>query len=365
MVTSRRPSAPLVELGEGNIVEYLVGRSLLGPTNDTVVRKLSGGYVNNVFRVEGGGRIYIVKQSLEAARHTILQADVRRALMEVAAMKAIKKLLGSLAPIPTILDDDPENYVSVMTPAPDDAQLYETELLAGRLHPGTGGLIGAYAAHLHMATLDSGETAEAFGLNPGFALRDQSIRSAAPANPGLAPLIETVLRRNQENARVLVDADITPKNVLVHNNGITKLDFECAQWGDPALDVGIILAHFVLLGFARPQWHRRLLAEARACFDVYSSIFDEARSAEFVSNVSEYAGVMMLGRADGDLVFDYLVPHRPRLRSLVSRFAEGVGSVDWFFVAAETALASMAAEEMLARRLRAMPGDDLPPQLLL
>ena len=342
MVTSQRPASPLVELDEGNLAEYLLGRGLLDRGGGAAVRRLSGGYINNVFRVESAGRVFIVKQSFPAAQRTILQADIRRALMEVAAMKAIKKLLGDHAPIPTVLDDDPDNYVSIMTPAPDDAVLYDSELMAGRFHPGTGRRLGAYAAHLHEATCGSSEIARDFRDNPGFALRDQSIRSAAPANPDLAPLIEAMLRRNLDEATVLVDADITPKNVLVHDGGITKLDFECAQWGHPAFDVGIILAHFVLLGFARPTSRDGLLAEARGCYEAYASIRAEARLPRFVADVAQYTGVMMLGRADGDLVFDYLIPHRLSLRALVGRLA-GVTSLDQLLTLAEMTLADLGA----------------------
>lgn len=343
MVTSQRPASPLIELDEQNLAEYLVGRGLLDCGDDAAVRSLSGGYINNVFRVESAGRVYIVKQSFAAAQRTILHADIRRGLMEVAAMKAIKSLLGVDAPIPTILDDDPDNYVSIMTPAPDDAVLYDTELMAGRFHAGTGQRLGTYAARLHEATGGSPEIARDFRDNPGFALRDQSIRSAAAANPDLAPLIETMLRRNSDEARVLVDADITPKNVLVHDGGITKLDFECAQWGHPAFDVGIVLAHFVLLGFARPSSRCALLAEGRGCYEGYAAIREEARSPEFVADVARYAGVMMAGRADGDLVFDYLVPYRPALRTLVGRIAVDVTSIDQLLALAETTLAGLPA----------------------
>jgi 5-methylthioribose kinase len=345
MVTSPRSASPLLNLDETNLAEYLVRRGLLEQSDDAEVRTLSGGYINNVFRVQGAERIYIVKQSFPAAQRTILQADIRRALMEVAAMKAIKNLLGVHAPIPTIVDDDPDNYVSVMTPAPDDAVLYDTELLAGRFHPGTGRRVGTYAARLHDATSGSSEIARDFKDNPGFALRDQSIRSAASANPDLVPLIETMLRRNVEEARVLVDADITPKNVLVHDGGITKLDFECAQWGHPAFDVGIVLAHFVLLGFAQPTFTEGFLTEARACYEAYASIRDEARLPGFVADVAQYAGVMMLGRADGDLVFDYLIPHRPALRTLVGRLSADVASIEALLKLAETTLADLGDDE--------------------
>jgi aminoglycoside phosphotransferase (APT) family kinase protein len=343
MVTSEHPASPSVELDEHNLAEYLRGRGVVDRSGDAVVRTLSGGYINNVFRVESAGHVYIVKQSFPAAQRTILRADIRRGLMEVAVMKAIKSLLGADAPIPTILDDDPDNYVSIMTPAPDEALLYDTELLAGRFHEGTGRRLGVYAARLHEATAGAPDIARDFRHNPGFALRDQSIRSAAGANPDLAPLIETMLRRNADEGRVLVDADITPKNVLVHDDGITKLDFECAQWGHPAFDVGIILAHFVLLGFARPASTAGLLTEGRGCYEGYASIREEARSAEFLSDVARYAGVMMLGRADGDLVFDYLVAHRLALRTLVAELATDVTSIDQLLGLAETTLARLSA----------------------
>ena len=342
-MTSQRPASPLLELNEQNLAEYLLGRGLLDDGNRATVRTLSGGYINNVFRVESAGRVLIVKQSFAAAQRTILRADIRRGLVEVAVMKAIKSLLGADAPIPTILDDDPDNYVSIMSPAPDNAVLYDTELLAGRFHAGTGRRLGTYAARLHEATGAAPEIARDFRDNPGFALRDQSIRSAAAANPDLALLMETMLRRNSEEARVLVDADITPKNVLVHDGGITKLDFECAQWGHPAFDVGIVLAHFVLLGFARPESRAALLSEGRGCYEGYAAIREEARSPEFVSDVARYAAVMMAGRADGDLVFDYLVPYRPALRALVARLAVDVTSIDQLLALAETTLAGLPA----------------------
>ena len=317
-----------VDLDEDNVAAYLVGRGLVAAGQGVVVHRLSGGYVNNVFRADCAERAFVLKQSLEAAQRTVLAAGIGRALVEVAAMKAIKGLLGPLAPIPTVLDDDPDNYVSVMTPAPDGARLYDTELHAGRVHPGIGRCLGAYAGHLHARTEGRADLAAAFADNPGFALRDQSIRSATGAHPDLAPVIEDALRRNVDEARVLVDADITPKNVLGHDGGLTKLDFECTQWGHPALDVGIIVAHYILLGFARPQSGEAFLGEAAATYDAYAALRPEARSAAFAADTALFAAVMMLGRADGALVFDYLVPHRPRLRRLADDLLSAPSTID-------------------------------------
>ncbi|MGH2721386.1 MAG: phosphotransferase family protein, partial [Actinomycetota bacterium] len=232
-----------------------------------------------------------------------------------AAMQAIGDLLGDHAPTPALLHHDPDNFITVMTAAPRDAVLYEPELLAGRFHAGVASRIGAYAARLHVATRDNADVRRRFETNPGFALRDQSIRSASFANPDLADRIASLLRRNREQASALVDADITPKNVLIHDGAITKLDFECAQWGDPALDVGIVVAHFLLIAFARPMWRGALVAET----ELFLSAYEEAAgppSSDDVRRFCEYAAAMMLGRVDGDLVLEYAGPHRDPVNRL-------------------------------------------------
>jgi hypothetical protein len=234
-------------------------------------------------------------------------------------MKAIRSVVGERCPIPEILDHDPENFVSTMTAAPAGALLYESELLSGRLHPGVPAQIGRYAAWLHNQTRDNPAVREAFAVNPGFALRDQSIRSAIGVNPDLADRITAVLAANGEHAGALVDADITPKNVLLHDAAITKLDFECTQWGDPALDVGIMLAHFVLLALARPRFWDPLVAAAGECYQAYEQASRVPLGAEFMARSSDDAAAMMLGRVDGDLVLEYLRPVRGEVNALARK----------------------------------------------
>jgi 5-methylthioribose kinase len=317
----------VIQLDVGDVRPYLVGRGVLDASDRVAVEALPGGYVNRVFLVTLESGSFVVKQGLAESERTLLRADVRRALMEAAALKAIGEFLGDGCPIPTLLHHDPESFVIVMTAAPRHAVLYEQELLAGRFHPGIPSSIGSYAGRLHDVTRGNVEIRRQFTANPGFALRDQSIRSAIARNPDLAGRISALLQRNREEATTLVDADITPKNVLVHDGEITKLDFECTQWGDPALDVGIVLAHFVLIAFARPEWRKALMAEADLFLEAYARTSTGVRSAWFMRRSSEYAAAMMLGRVDGDLVIDYLRPHGDGIRSLARRLlAEPPGS---------------------------------------
>lgn len=308
--------APL--LSESDLVAYLRGIGLLGADEPVTVRRLSGGYINVVYRVfRADGADLVVKQSLEQSERTVLRADIGRADVEVRVMRALKRVVGDDCPTPWVLADDPDRHVVVMRAAPRDAVLYDDELGAGRLPAGVGRQIGDYLARLHECTRGDRALAREFGHNPGFQLRDQSIRSAVVANPDLGPVIDLALRRNREQAEALVDADITPKNVLLHDGGITKLDFECAQWGHPAFDLGVAVAHYALHAVARPALAGGLLDEAAACVTTYTAARPAAGTAEFFRAVADYTALMMLGRCDGDLVFGYLVAHRPCVNHLV------------------------------------------------
>jgi hypothetical protein len=52
---------------------------------------------------------------------------------------------------------------------------------------------------------------------------------------------------------------------------------------------------------------------------------------------------MMLGRADGALVFDYLIPHRPRLRTLAADLCTEIRTPVALITRAKATLADLPA----------------------
>jgi len=289
---------------------YLASCGVVAGARPVEVEPLSGGFINSVFRVTADGREYVVKQALAESSRTILRADIRRSEMEARAMAAIRRCVGTDCPIPEVLVHDPAAHVTVMTAAPRSAVLYQDELMAGRCHPAAARGIGAYAARLHESTGGDRSLARRFATNPGFALRDQTIRSVATACPDLRDVLDTILDRDRAQASALVDYDITPKNILVHGDAVTKLDFECAKWGDPAFDVGLALAHFLLVAFSRPELTAALVDEARAWYAGYTDHRAAAPDPGFVLRAKDYLAATMLARSNGDLIFDFLEPHR-------------------------------------------------------
>jgi 5-methylthioribose kinase len=289
---------------------YLFFCGLVADPGRLEVEPLSGGFINNVFRVTADGHEYVVKQALAESTRTVLRADIRRSEMEAAAMVEIRRFVGSDCPIPEVLVHDPDAHVTVMTAAPRTAVLYQDELIAGRCHPAAAHAVGAYAARLHETTGGDESLARRFATNPGFALRDQTIRSVGDTLPDLRDNLDTILDRDWAHASALVDYDITPKNILVHGDAVTKLDFECAKWGDPAFDVGLALAHFLLVAFSRPDLGAALVDEARAWYAGYTAHREAAPDPGFVVRAKDYLAAMMLARSNGDLIFDFLEPHR-------------------------------------------------------
>ena len=310
-------------LSPSSVASFVVGHGLVAASQVVEVRILSSGFTNTVFRVATAtGRDIVVKQSYEASERTALRADIGRALYEVDCMRALKEILGPGCPTPEVLAADPVDHVVAMVAAPRDATRYDDELRAGHVDPAVTDRITAYLVRLHSATEGDRTLQRRFRTNPGFELRAQSIRSVGLSHPDLQRRIDVALDRNRTEGRVLVDANVTPKNVLLHGVEITKLDFVCAQWGDPALDLGIFLAHYPLMVFGSKALPTILVAEARRAFDNYIVSRGEY-SSEFLSRTIEYMALMMLGRADGDFVFDYLQPHRATVCELARRLLGG------------------------------------------
>jgi len=104
--------------------------------------------------------------------------------------------------------------------------------------------------------------------------------------------------------------------VLVHNNAITVLDFECAIFGDPAHDVGITFAHYFMLAIGKPYWAKKYLACADAFFSAYKDNITFPLPAHFFTNVKNNAAAMMLGRVDGVIDFDYLKNRKVLVRKI-------------------------------------------------
>jgi 5-methylthioribose kinase len=109
---------------------------------------------------------------------------------------------------------------------------------------------------------------------------------------------------DDQQSRVLVHGDFSPKNLLVHRTGLTLVDFETAHAGDPAFDLGFFLSHLVLKAFR---------AARRGALDfTLTDLFWEAYQAQVGVDAGRmwravwHTAACVLARLDGKSPVDYL-----------------------------------------------------------
>jgi 5-methylthioribose kinase len=282
-----------------------------------VVKEMTGGVSNVVLRVDVAGRSPIViKQCRERLRVAMLwHARLDRIWAERAALDLLAALLPA-GMVPEVLFEDRPNYLFAMTCAPDDSVTWKTLLMGGQADPTIAVRLGTSLGAIHAdgprhpalrQTLADTSLFDELRIDPYY-------RTTARAHPDLGRRIEELIASMDINQaeRTLVLGDFSPKNILVHREGLVLLDFECAHCGDAAFDLGFFLTHLVLkaIHFERltPGSASRYL-ELTTCF--WTAYLDRMKAGSWrpralVPRAIEHTAACMLARVDGKSPVEYL-----------------------------------------------------------
>jgi 5-methylthioribose kinase len=184
-------------------------------------------------------------------------------------------------------------------PAPLDAVRRLAGFL-GRVHAGTrGAALGERFRNEAMQRLH-GEHIFRLPLAPNDFPLPPRTRERARAlweRPGLRETAERCYRRYLTPEGALVHGDVQAGNVLVTASGPRLLDAEIAHVGDPAFDVGTLVAHLALAAVAagRPAGAAPAVA---AAWSAYRDAHGDDGRPDFGS-VARYAGLELLRRTIG------------------------------------------------------------------
>ena len=281
------------------------------------VQELSGGVSNIVLRVEPEGEpAFVIKQCRERLR-VVMEwfAPLERIWTECAALR----MLGDILPagsVPVILFEDRDNYLFAMTCAPPESVTWKSLLMDGHLDPAIATNLGTILGTIHAASPAHPITNTTLADTTLFTeLRiDPYYRTTAKRHPAIAPQIESLIAdMNRPPAdRTLVLGDFSPKNILVHNDGLILLDFECAHAGDPAFDLGFFLTH-LLLKAMRAETERIVSFENYLDLTVaFWPAYLERRSNEsfdpdpLIRRACLHTAACCLSRVDGKSPVEYL-----------------------------------------------------------
>lgn len=303
----------MFEITAENAAAYLQQVGLVA--NASLVRsELLGWGVSNVVvkaRVEGNPTL-VLKQSREKLRTT---ADWFSRLDRIWTESAALGLLSDVVPpgvVPQVLFKDLENFVFVMSCAPEDSIVWKEQLLAGECDCNVAKQAGTILAAFHRVDPDPAsplgdlEVFDQLRIDP-FYQRIMSVHES----------IRTQIADLMEEMAVVkpgfVHADFSPKNILVHGQGLTVVDFETAHRGDQAFDLGFFLSHLVLKALRAAPAHEPYLMLIHAFLDAYG-----CTDPDIIRRGIAHTAACGLARIDGKSPVDYLTePKRKTARELM------------------------------------------------
>ncbi len=305
-----------MQIDDASLVPYVRSLGLLPPGRRLEVEPAGDGNINYVRRIraEGDGSVVLKHARPTLERFPEYEAPTERLLFEHAYGEVVQEVAPEEADVlPRVLHFDAEARALVLEDLGDAPRL-EEELLAGRAPEAALARIGRFLGRVHSATraraIDleqrfqnlgmrelHGEHIFTFPFEPNEFPIPTEVRHEARQllEPSLRERIRELRKLYYESRQALVHADVQPANILLVNGAPKLLDAEIAHVGDPAFDVGTVLAH-LHLHLARRSNDPALRRAERSLLEEYRAGGGREKD---LGRAYGYAAVEMLRRTIG------------------------------------------------------------------
>jgi 5-methylthioribose kinase len=272
---------------------------------------LRGGVSARTVLVEPPGGIpWVFKQTLSSLRVPVeWRSSPERAWREADGARALAALLPA-GSVPLITFEDRPRHIFAMTAVPASASNWKALLLNGTVDHNhflmCGDLLGAI--HRESARRRSALQAQFADLTFFEALRlEPYYEYTARIEHDAATFLTALAADARVHKLALVHGDFSPKNILIDGTLMVLLDHEVIHFGDPAFDIGFLLAHF-LSKIHHVAAHRGELLHGLRAFS--SSYGDAICSCDWAAAVEpravRHALGCLLARAAGRSKLEYL-----------------------------------------------------------
>ncbi len=300
-------------LDEANLPGYLERIGLFERFERIRVEKAGDGNINWVRRARSESRSFVIKQARPALeRFPEYQAPTERIRVE-ARYYGRTRAFDHERVCPVIHGFQEADRVLVLEDLGSAPRMDEV-LARDGLDPAPAEAIAAFLGRVHEGTR-APDWAPEFENEAMQRLHGEHI-FVLPFRPNDFPLPPATRARAEEIWRdtalrdtaghayarylhtrgALVHGDVQAGNVLLTENGPKLLDAEIAHIGDPAFDLGTLLAHLALPAVAAGQ-PRAAAANVEAAEGAYATAHGDGACA--FEDVARYAGLEMLRRTLG------------------------------------------------------------------
>ena len=313
-------------LDDSNAVAYLSSRGLIDPDSVEKVELLEWGVSNVLVKVQTCDDCMVIKQSLARLRVTEdWFADRERIYVECACIDTLSTILPTGA-TPEVRYQDQDNFLFVMSCAPDTGVNWKEQLLAGQVDESVAGKVGGALGAIHRETTGSPTVRERFLNDQVFIqLRIEAYhRTTAKAHPEVAAVIHQEAARMLEVKTALVHGDFSPKNIIVTGQDVFLLDFEVVHYGNPVFDLAFMLNHLMLKSVHNAGIREMYFHAARSFWQGYRERagLDVQTAAQRERDTIKQTGCLMLARIDGKSPAEYIVD--PAIKESVRSIAKDI-----------------------------------------
>jgi len=285
------------------------------PDDGATLTPLPGGVSSDIYRVEDGDRVFVVKRALPRLKvEDEWFADVSRNRFELAYLEKVGDFLPDA--VPKILDSDPDAGWFAMEFLEGFAN-WKMLLLKGYCDPDQARTAARVLGTIHRETWNDSTIRAGFESTENFSqlrIEPYLLTSAKrTANTSLATEIRFEAKRLRETRLCLVHGDYSPKNLLFQGDRLVVLDCEVAWFGDPSFDVAFLLNHLLLKALHLEEKSAELVGMAMAAWSEYTSTLQHQKKISKVSGpLCRLLPMLMLARVDGKSPVEYLTDEKKR-----------------------------------------------------
>jgi 5-methylthioribose kinase len=303
-----------LRLCEANVTQYLRGQGFLRPGERVELEPAGDGNINWVRRVRifPSGRSFVLKQARPSLERFPEYSVTTERIVFEARYYEIARKEDREGLLPTVLAFDPRERVLILEDLGAVERL-DQALSRGDDTHNSARALGFFLARVHAATQGEPGLVERFANDDMCRLHGDHIfflpfrENSFPLSPRLraraqelwkdAELVscaDAAYARYRHVKSALVHGDVQAGNVLLASSGPKLLDAEIAHVGDPAFDVGTLLAHLCVNSLASRRSSRGLV---RAAWSAYADA--AAPQGVRFEEVARYAGLELLRRTLG------------------------------------------------------------------